>query len=212
MNVDEWARDVSGRAVGDGQCVALVQDFSKRVAGGGFLSTAGGRYPGYAGSMVTPGNYPGYTLRSPASIAAPGWIAVWGKSAFTPLTHTAVVMGDMGAGVDTMTQNPGAAKRMIIPKVGLLGYLESGNGTGSGINLAGDIKTGNPLTDALAGSASSLAGLVALQKSVNDASRFMSDPGNWKRIGLYTLGGTLLILAVVFMFKNQAIQLTKKVI
>jgi hypothetical protein len=160
--------------------------------------------------MLTPGNYPGFTAHPATAIAAPGWIAVWGKSPFTPLTHTAVVMGDMGAGLDTMTQNPGAAKRMLIPKAGLYGYLSRGEG--SGVSLAGDVKTGNNVVDAFANSASAMAGLVQFQKSIADAQTFLSDPGNWKRIGLYVLGGMLLILAVVFLFKNQAIQLTKKVV
>jgi hypothetical protein len=194
MNLDEWVNDVEGRVIGDGQCVALAQDYSTRVAQGGFLSTSTGPYPGYAGNIWT-SEIAGYTKRSPVSIAMPGWIVVWGRSAFTPSTHVAIVLNDAGVGVNTMTQNPGAAKKMVIPKIGLLGYLAPNNSkSGPGIHLAGD----DNVTTA-----------VKVVTGITQLKEWVSDSGNWQRTGLYALGFLLIVFAVIFLFKNDTMNLVK---
>jgi hypothetical protein len=195
VNLSEWVDDVEGRVIGDGQCVALCQDYSARVALGGFLSTDTGPYPGYAGNIWT-SDVQGYTRAKATAIAMPGWLAVWGKSAFTPSTHVAVVLNDAGIGVNTMTQNPGAAQRMVIPKIGLLGYLVPGTNTGNMV-LAGDI-----VNDYQTG--------TKVLSSLDDLKNWVSDAGNWQRIGLYALGFTLVLLAVLFLFRNDAMKLVKE--
>ena len=200
MNFDEWITDVEGRVIGSGQCVGLAQDFSTRVALGGFLSTDTGPYPGYAGNMWT-SEIKGFTKKAPTEIMMPGWLPIWGKSPFTPSTHVAVGMMDMGLGVLCMTQNPGAAKRQTIPKVGLLGYLAPQQGaTANAGNIPGTI------AGAVAGA---VEGPAAILKSLGDIQDWVSDSGNWQRIGLYVLGFALLVFALVFMFKNQTINLVK---
>lgn len=196
MNLSEWVDDVEGRVIGDGQCVALCQDYSARVALGGFLSTDTGPYPGYAGNIWT-SNVQGYTRAKATAIAMPGWQAVWGKSAFTPSTHIAVVLNDAGIGVNCMTQNPGAAQRMVIPKVGLLGYLVPSNVGSGNMVLAGDIvenyETGTKVVT-----------------SLDELKNWVSDGGNWQRVGLYALGFLLVVFAVVFLFRNDAMKLVKE--
>jgi hypothetical protein len=196
MTLQEWDTDVLGRVIGDGQCVALCQDYNTRVVGGGFLSTDGGRWPGYAGSIydnAVAGNIPGYTPQPSTALAAPGWLAVWGTSPFTPSTHIAVVRGDAGISVATITQNPGAAQHMAIPKVGLLGYLAPGNGNGATFQRAGDV----------------FSTAQDVMSSLDTFKKFVSDSGNWQRIGLYILGALLVLSALLFIFKNDAVQAMK---
>lgn len=193
MNLNEWVRDVEGRVIGSGQCVGLAQDYSTRVALGGFLSTDTGPYPGYAGNMWT-SNISGYTRKSKTEVMLPGWLPIWGKGPFTPSTHVAVGLADAGIGVLCMTQNPGAAKQQVISKVALLGYLAPVKGdTGGSVHTVG-----NPITDA-----------IETANSLNQLKGFVSDSGNWQRIGLYTLGALLCIFAVVYLFKNQTMTLVK---
>jgi hypothetical protein len=195
VNLSEWVNDVDGRVIGDGQCVALCQDYSARVALGGFLSTDTGPYPGYAGNIWT-SDIAGYTRAKSTAIAMPGWLAVWGKSAFTPSTHIAVVLNDAGIGVNCMTQNPGAAQHMVIPKIGLLGYLVPGTNTGNMV-LAGDI-----VNDYQTG--------TKVVTSLDTLKNWVSEAGNWQRIGLYTLGFILVLMAVLFLFRNDAMKLVKE--
>lgn len=203
MNLSEWVADVEGRVIGSGQCVGLAQDYSTRVAGGGFLSTDTGPYPGYAGNMWT-SNITGYVRKPASSIMLPGWLPIWGKSAFTPSTHVAVGLADAGVGILCMTQNPGAAKQQVIPKIGLLGYLAPANG-----NSGGSIHTAVDMED-IAGAAGTVAGaLTGPMQSLQGLSAWVSDSGNWQRVGLYTLGALLIIFAVVFMFKNQVLEVVK---
>ena len=194
MNFDEWCSDVDGRVVGSGQCVGLAQDYSTRVVGGGFLSTDTGPYPGYAGNMWT-SDIPGFTRKPPTSIMLPGWLPIWGKSIFTPSTHVAVGLADMGLGVYCMTQNPGAAKKQTISKVGLLGYLAPVNPL-EPAGIVGDI----------VGQAKDTLNTI---DSLKQVAGWFTDSGNWQRIGLYTLGAVLIVFALVFMFKNQTIDLVK---
>lgn len=196
MNLSEWVDDVEGRFIGDGQCVALAQDYSARVALGGFLSTDTGPYPGYAGNIWT-SNIPGYTKAKPTAVMMPGWIPIWAKSAFTPSTHVAIGLQDAGVGVLCMTQNPGPAIRMVIPKIGLLGYLVPDKANSGNAVLAGDMvenyQTG-----------------VAAVSSLSTLKDWVSDPGNWQRVGLYALGFLMLVFAIVFLFRKDALKLVKE--
>lgn len=194
MNLDEWIDDVEDRVIGSGQCVGLAQDYSTRVAGGGFLATDVGPYPGYAGNMWT-SNIAGYERKPATSIMLPGWLPIWGKGPFTPSTHVAVGLADTGLGIYCMTQNPGPATKQTIPKIGLLGYLAPVNGP-KPVGIVGAV------TD-------KVTGAMGAVESLKGISSWVSDADNWKRIGLYTLGALLVIFAVVFLFKNQTIDLVK---
>lgn len=198
MNLQEWIADVEGRVIGSGQCVGLAQDYSTRVVGGGFTATDVGPYPGYAGNMWT-SNIPGFTRASKHETMMPGWVPIWGKGPFTPATHVAVGIADAGLGVDCMTQNPGAAKRQIIPKAALLGYLVPSKDVGSG---GGSIRTVNSAGDIVEG--------VKTVSALNDLKEWVSDGGNWQRVGLYALGFLLVVFAVVYLFRNKSMTLVKE--
>lgn len=189
MNFPDWCNAVEGVVIGDGQCVALAQDYSRRVANGGFLSTDTGPYPGYAGNIWY-ADIAGYVKKSKTEIALPGWVAIWGKGMFTPSTHVAIVIADAGVGVNTMTQNPGAAKRQVLSKAALLGYLAPVNGASTGGTvLAGDIITETTKT---------VEGITAVKE-------WVSDSGNWARIGLYALGAILLLFVLLTFTKGEVI-------
>lgn len=198
MTLAEWEKDVSGRFIGSGQCVALVNDYCSRVLGLPLISTNGGRKPGYAGSMWD-NPTSGYVKRGATEVAGAGWIAVWGTGPFTPATHTAVTVGDAIAGVSCMTQNPGPAHVEVIPKLGLLGYYAPASNPGSGsIVTVGDT---NPITEGI----KTVEGLNAIKNWVSDA-------GNWRRIGLYALGIVILAIAMLYLFRNDTMKLVKEVI
>ena len=194
MNLDEWISDVEGRSIGSGECVGLAQDYSNRVVTGGFLATDKGPYPGYAGNMWT-SDIPGYTRKPATSIMLPGWLPVWGKSPFTPSTHVAVGLADVGLGVYCMTQNPGPATKQTISKVGLLGYLAPNTGPQM-VGIAGDVAKG-------------VQGSLGALDSLKESAEWFTDPDNWKRVGLYSLGAVLVIFAIVFLFKDNTLDLVK---
>jgi hypothetical protein len=97
-----------------------------------------------------------------------------------------------------MTQNPGAAKRQVIPKAALLGYLAPVKDVGSGgsIHTVGD-------------TAGNIVEGVKTLSALEDLKKWVSDSGNWQRIGLYALGFLLLVFAVVYLFRNKSMTLIK---
>lgn len=195
MTLSSWKQDVQGRVIGSGQCVALVNDYCSRALSLPLISTDGGRKPGYAGSMWD--NPPqGYVKKGATEIAMPGWIPVWDVGPFTPYTHVAVALGDAIAGVRCMTQNPGPANDQIIPKLGLLGYYAPGN-SGNMVTV-GDT---NPITEG-----------IKTVEGLNAIKNWVSDSGNWQRIGLYAVGIVILLIAMLYLFRNDAMKLVKEAI
>lgn len=184
MNFSDWVKDVLGRKVGTnpsntGQCVGLVEDYIARVCGMPAISTDGGEYPGYAGSLWD--NAQGWEKQPPSAQPMPGWIGVWGRGPFTPSTHTAVYW-QAGTWV---TQNPGPATLFTVPPVGLRGYLVPG-GTGATAVTAANVQTvaNDPVS-----------GITDFVNSVTNAGNWVS--ANWKRIGVFAIGAILLLIVLV---------------
>lgn len=207
MNLAEWLKDVDGRTIGAGQCWDLAQDYSNRVTSGGALVTQPSPHAGYAigvwDGYGANGVEQNWTQADANSIALPGWLAVWRYGSITaPLSHIAPVINDAGLGVYCMTQNPGPAHKMILAKAGLAGYLVPKNGgTASGIQLASDTTTSTNPLDAIKGFTDTVANI----------QHFFATPGIWNRIGIYVLGGLILLAAVVFMFKDQLNDVVKEI-
>lgn len=211
MNLDQWLADVNGRAIGAGQCWDLAQDYAARVCGAGTLSTQVGPHPGYASNVWAGFGGNGVEQwfgQAPANATAlPGWIAVWDwGSPVAPFSHIAPVVKDYGAAAYCMSQNPGPAHYMPIPKLKLLGYLVPHTmGGGAGVQLAGDTSSSSgtgsdPFTQ--------ISGFV---DAVTNVQRFFATPKIWNRIGLYLLAAFILLAAVIYIFKDQAENLAEKV-
>lgn len=185
MDFESWVHDVLGKTVGTnpsntGQCVGLVEDYVIRVCGMPAISTDGGEYPGYAGSLWDNAN--GWGKQSPSAQPMPGWIGVWGRGPFTPETHTAVFYQ---AGL-YVTQNPGPAVLFAVPPVGLRGYLvPPGAGSTNAITAANVQTVAND----------PISGVTNFVNSVTNAGNWVS--GNWKRIGIFAIGAILLLIALL---------------
>jgi hypothetical protein len=214
MKLSEWLTDVNGRQIGDGQCWTLAQDYSNRVTNGGNLATQPSPHEGYAIGVWDGYGVSGvekfYTKAPATSIAGAGWLAIWKYGTSTaPLSHIAVTTGhDYGLTVECMTQNPGPAHLMKISKQGLAGYLVPKNGgTAAGMTavLAGDNTSGsNPIADGV----NAVSGVT---NAIANVQHFFATPGQWQRIGIYTLGAALLLAAVIYLLKNDVTNLAKAV-
>jgi hypothetical protein len=99
-----------------------------------------------------------------------------------------------------MTQNPGAAKKQVISKVGLLGYLAP----------VKDVKSGGGFTAETVVDGGDIVEGIKAVNSLDTLKEWVSDSGNWQRIGLYTLGFLLLIFAVVYLFRKDAMKIVKE--
>jgi hypothetical protein len=153
-----------------------------------------------------------------------GWIAIWKwGNPETPHSHIAPVISDLGLGVLCESQNPGPAHRMTISKLGLAGYLAPRTGADGSVQLAGDILPGIPdwFTQGVAGAATGkdavqtivdqLKAVVSFVSQVNKAEAFVSNAGNWKRLGLYALGGFLLVSVLLYTFKDDLTSVVESV-
>ena len=188
MDFQSWLDDVNGRVIGDGQCVALAEDYIARVCALPAVSTDP---TGYAGSMFDNGPASNFGQLDASATAMPGYLAVWGNGPFTPLTHVAPVVQDGGAMVKCMSQNPGPAHYMDIPKIGLKGYLTPGGGTATASTVANVKPAGNVITDA--------------QNALNtlgNIGAWLGNASNWRRVGLFIMGAILLYIAVAIILKD----------
>lgn len=229
-SLSEWAKMVNKTRVDvDGaygpQCWDLAQSWVT-FCGSGTLSTQGGPNPGYAdGCWYAP--QAGLKKIQPGLGGMPGDLVVWkrGGQAGMPLSHIAVLLQDLGAGVLVMSANsPQPEARMqTFSKQGVLGYLRpisSGGNTAvtaSSVNVdwpkwlkeAGKGIAMNPLfqygwkkgDQALEGveaAGDAFAAISALDFS-GPAKLFetLRSPEFWKRVGLILLGVVLLVVTTV---------------
>jgi len=102
------------------QCVDLAQFYNRDVVGAAFMTTP---YSGGAKDIWSTYDRNRYTAISAGSAPMKGDVAIWGSSMGGGYGHIAIVLGDAGNYVNTLTQNPGATKIGSITKSGLLGYL-----------------------------------------------------------------------------------------
>ena len=217
MPFSDWLADVDGKAIDvDGaagpQCWDLAQDYLTRCLGGGSLRTGPSAHAGYAigcwDGFSSNGLNQWFTQAPATATMLPGWVPIWKWGAlFAPLSHIAVGIQDKGNNVSCMSQNPGNAHVTTLSKVGLAGYLvpKSLNNSGPVFNTVGDKKdTGNSVV----GAVDTLAGMKQLYDDSQNAIHWLSDSGNWMRIGVYAIGGALLITALVMLLQKSPVAAT----
>lgn len=214
MDLQQWLTDVNGRLVGAGECWDLAEDYDKRVVNGPLLATYPSAHAGYAigvwDGFGRNGVEAAYDQASPDTLALPGWLAVWkwGQPE-EPFSHIAVTVSDAGGSVNTMSQNPGPAHYLTLSKQGLAGYLVPKNGgKSSNIQLAGDTTSGsggNPISDTV----NTLSGLA---NAWTNFQRFVNTPGIWNRVGIYLIGGLIVLAAVVYYFKDETMSAIESVV
>lgn len=188
MDFSSWLSDVNGRVIGDGQCVALAEDYITRVTAMPAVATPSG----YAGSMWEAGPDSGFGQKPSDQPGMPGDLAIWGNAPFTPLTHVAPVIQDDGPTLKCMSQNPGPAHVMDIPKIGLKGYLTPGGGGAITATTAANVQpTGNIIDQ-----------FTALGNSFGTVTNWLGQASSWRRIGLFALGAILLYIAVAIILKD----------
>jgi hypothetical protein len=213
MDFQQWCDDVNGKVIGAGECWDLAEDFDKRVVNGPLLNTQVGRHPGYASDVWegfgSNGVEAAYNQADAGSVALPGWLAIWEFGGpVTPFSHIAPTVSDHGGAVYCMSQNPGPAHFQMISKQGLLGYLVPKNGgSSSNVILAGDNKNSgsNPISDTV----NTLSGLAS---AWTNFQRFINTPGIWNRVGIYLLGGMIVIAACVYYFKDETMNAIESVV
>lgn len=213
MNLDQWLADVDGKTIGNGQCWGLAEDYSIRVCNGGELYTHPSPHEGYAigvwDGFESSGVAQFYSKADASQTMLPGWIPIWKwGSPVAPESHIAIGLKDLGYALDCETQNPGSAHRMVIPKLGLAGYLVPKNMGGSTINTAGNITVNNPVSDAT-NTINQLQGLASFAVNVRN---FFNTPGIWQRIGIYIVGALILLMALIYMFKDELMDTVESVV
>lgn len=228
ITFSEWLNQVDGQTIGAGQCWDLAQDCVTKIYGPYALVTGPSPHQGYAIGVWDGYGQNGvekfFDQKKATATAMAGWIAIWKwGNPETPLSHIAPVIADVGLGVLCESQNPGPAHRMTISKLGLAGYLAPRNGSTNTATLAGDILPGIPdwFTKGVAGAATApdaaqaivdqLKAVVGFVSQVNSAEAFISNAGNWKRLGLYALGGFLLISVLLYTFKDDVMSTIESV-
>lgn len=207
MTLNAWLNDVDGRQIGDGQCWTLAQDYTTRVVGPCSLVTSPSPHPGYACGVWDGYGSNGvekyFDQKGVGSVALAGWLAIWKfGSAFAPESHIATVISDQGLSLTCMSQNPGVAHKMdIMPKVGLSGYLAPKNNAAQPIPGQREDNVGGSALDNIS---SQIAGIQAFITQITHLETTLSTPATWKRIGVYALGIVILITALVYLFKDEA--------
>jgi hypothetical protein len=227
MKFSAWVDDVNLRFIDvDGfpsynkhQCWDLAQDYLSRCLGGGSLQTGPSPHQGYAigvwDGFSSNGLSQWFSQAPATSTPKAGWVAVWkwGALPFYPLSHIAIVLNDLPAGmVNCMTQNPGPAHKQPLAKAGLAGYLVPKGGDTSGFSISPAL-SGKDLVEGLGGAIADAANnpLGAMLLSIARINKYLTDAGNWKRIGLFILGAFLLIIAVtVLLGKTPIVQTAVK--
>ena len=213
MDLQQWADDVNQRVIGAGECWDLAEDYDKRVVNGPLLATSPSIHAGYAigvwDGFGRNGVEAAYTQAGADAVALPGWLAIWqwGQPE-EPFSHIAVVIQDRGGSLYLMSQNPGPAHYMVLSKQGLAGYLVPKNGgTASNVELAGNTSGsgGNPISDTV----NTLGGLAS---AWTNFQRFINTPGIWTRVGIYLLGGLILVAACVYYFKDETMNAIESVV
>jgi LysM repeat protein len=149
MQINDWLKSRNGRRIDvDGfpdanvyQCWDLWSDYAQRVLGleqPQTVTYAGekGHHRGYACNVFHGASKAGllktFEQLSAAADAHLGDVAFWDKGARFPGSHVAIVVEDRGATLLTLSQNPGAAQYVELPKVSLIGYLRPRADVGQG--------------------------------------------------------------------------------
>jgi hypothetical protein len=205
MSLAAWRADVEGKTIGSGECVALTNDYNLRVVGSPPVPTTGDNYAiTQLESFPLGGLDKFYVKVSALGPFKAGDQIFWNRgSGYAPVSHTAVVVADLGPAIQIESQNTNGhryAETTTGPRAGVAGALRPINPAsidGVGITLASD--TSNPV-DALTALAGTWGKVVA----------WLGDGANWQRIGLALLGIILIMIALGKILKfNPVTALTK---
>jgi hypothetical protein len=228
MELKAWFADVNLRLIdvdrapagNPYQCWDLVQDYLTRVLGGGSLQTGPSPHAGYAigcwDGFASNGLSQWFSQAPASATMLPGWVPVWKYGqVFTPFSHIAVGVKELPGGMlQCMTQNPGPAHYAPIPKAGLAGYLVPKNGSGMTVTNAyspddfvKDLAKG--AGGAVADAANNPVGQALI--TLANINHYLTQPENWKRIGIMALGIVMLLITVLILLgKTPAVQTAVK--
>ena len=190
VSLAAWATAVDGKTIGSGECVALTNAYSTEVVGSPPVPTSGDHYAITAlQSFPAGGMDKFYTKVGALGPFRAGDQIFWNRGSFiAPLSHTAIVMADLGPAIDCMSQNTNGhryAERTTLPRAGVAGALRPIN-PGSVDGLAHPVS----LVDSVTGA----AGAAAVGARILD---WITAADNWKRIGIALLGIILIMVALV---------------
>ena len=121
VSLAAWATAVDGKTIGSGECVALTNSYSVEVVGSPPVPTSGDNYAITAYESFPAGGMDQFYTRVGAlGPFRPGDQIFWRRGSFiAPLSHTAVVMADLGPAIDCMSQNTNGhryAERTTLPQ------------------------------------------------------------------------------------------------
>ncbi len=202
---DTWLESVEGQSIDmDGaygaQCWDLFDNYTKNVVGSPGISCTDTGYAVDLWTMFDSNGASAYYVQKPATWKAqPGAVAIWGMvGPATPLSHVAIVTADKGINVECATQNPGATRISEITKLGLKGYLVP-----KSLKISDDTSSD---TDSVAGKLGRAAGdAVASGAPLQQAGillKNLGDPQFWTRVGIFTLGAILTLIAILMLLKQ----------
>ncbi|OZG68292.1 SH3 domain-containing protein [Bifidobacterium eulemuris] len=158
MNVDQFVNTYNGRVVDvdgayGGQCWDLWSRYAQDVCGVPQSATNTMVGSGLADSVYysTYGRQPqlqaAFSKLGAGESARKGDVAFWAdNSAAYPDSHVAIVLEDRGNSLYCLTQNPGATKKALLTKSGLLGYFRPKKDVGGGTTASnGNSASSNPV-------------------------------------------------------------------
>lgn len=129
-SVDQFVDRHDGDTINNGgvQCVAVANQYEQEVVKGGGDGWIPTPLTGYAidwwRNFGNDSDYAEYVRVQPGDKAQKGDLAIWNHYGGYGLPHIALVLDDQGAGgLLCFTQNPGAARKELLTKKGLAGYL-----------------------------------------------------------------------------------------
>ena len=212
MTLSAWVDAVQGQSIGSGECVALTNSYNVQVVGSPPVPTSGDNYAITAyQSFPLGGMDKWYTKVGPLGPFKPGDQVFWNRgSLIAPVSHTAVILADLGPVVDVMSQNTNGhryAERVTLPRAGIAGALRPINPgsvdglTGSG---SGDMTT--------VGLVDTVTGAAAVAATWGKILAWIQDPANWRRIGIALLGIILILIALVRVLNINPVNLAQKVV
>jgi hypothetical protein len=170
--------------------VALTNSYNTEVVGSPPVPTAGDHYAITAYESFPAGGLNKWYSRVGAlGPFRAGDQIFWHRgSIIAPLSHVAIVLADLGPGVEVMSQNTNGhryAERTVLPRAGVAGALRPIT-PGSVDGLARPVS----LLDAVPG----VAGAGAVWGKI---LAWITAADNWKRIGIALLGIILIMVALV---------------
>lgn len=212
MTLAAWVAVVDGKTIGSGECVALCNSYNTQVVGSPPIPTSGDHYAITAyQSFPLGGMDKWYTKVGALGPFKPGDQVFWNRgSVIAPVSHTAVILADLGPVVDVMSQNTNGhryAERVKLPRAGIAGALRPinpGSVDGLGHPATGDAQP--------AGLVETVTGAAAAAAAWTKILAWVQDPANWRRIGIALLGIILILIALIRVLNINPLQTVQKVV